>query len=168
MNGISIAEFEKVYKEKFSNLYLFAYDIVGDYDTAKDIVNDVFCKLWGKHEQLNTDKIDGLVFISVKNECFNHIRKQKKISEYESWVVRNAISIDSIEALETQNESIDEMMNQIEKLPYKTRVILKECYLNGHTYKEVAEIMQISTESVKKHIMKAYSALRVHFKVKKE
>ena len=65
-------------------------------------------------------------------------------------------------------ERMDEIGAVIDTMPSKTRFVLEQCYFEEHTYKEVAEMLDISTNGVKKHIMKAFSMLRSHFQIKKE
>jgi RNA polymerase sigma-70 factor (ECF subfamily) len=42
----------------------------------------------------------------------------------------------------------------------QTQLILQECYVNRKKYKEVAEELEISTNTVKKHIVKALKTIR--------
>ena len=65
-------------------------------------------------------------------------------------------------------QRISEVRAEIDKMPPRTRFVLEQCYLEGHTYKEVGEMMDITSDGVKKHIVKAFSMLRTHFKVKKK
>ena len=48
----------------------------------------------------------------------------------------------------------------METLPPKTRHVLEECYFNNKKYKEVADSLEVSTNAVKKHIVKALGLLR--------
>ena len=68
---------------------------------------------------------------------------------------------------QTMEERINEISNVIDEMPCKTRFVIEQCYLEHHSYKEVAEMLDISTNGVKKHIMKALSLLRNHFDIKK-
>ena len=53
----------------------------------------------------------------------------------------------------------------INTLPPKTKKVLEECYFNQKKYSEVAQMLNISTNTVKKHIMKALSSLREELSV---
>ena len=66
------------------------------------------------------------------------------------------------------DERLGELSKAVAKLPAKTRFVLQQCYFEQHTYREVADMLDISPEGVKKHISKAFSALRDHFRVKKK
>lgn len=53
------------------------------------------------------------------------------------------------------------MVEQVmETLSPRTRFVLQKCYIEHFTYKEVAQMLGISTNGVKKHIVKGMSILR--------
>ena len=56
----------------------------------------------------------------------------------------------------------------VEELTDPTKTILKECYYENKKYQEVADEFGISTNGVKKHIMKALRLIREEFGIKKK
>ena len=71
-----------------------------------------------------------------------------------------------------EDEKEDERLKKIEKIindmPDKTKFVVDQCYLEGRKYVEVAEMMSISREGVRKHITKALNILRSAFNVEKK
>jgi RNA polymerase sigma-70 factor (ECF subfamily) len=61
---------------------------------------------------------------------------------------------------EELDERIRTMYRMLDDLAPKTRLILQECYLHKKSYKEVAEELGVTTDAVKKHIVKALKTLR--------
>lgn len=57
-------------------------------------------------------------------------------------------------------DRITKMYNLIDTLTPQTRRILEECYFHGKRYADVAEELNISTSTVKKHIVQALKLLR--------
>ena len=61
----------------------------------------------------------------------------------------------------------EEKLNRIGKviasLPLQTRRVLEECYFNRKKYSEVGELLAISPNTVKKHIVRALNLLREEF-----
>ena len=86
-------------------------------------------------------------------------------ADYAEAYARTAAGTDEEEA--EKEEQIERMYKVIERLPAQTRHILEECYFNQRRYAEVAEMLDISTSAVKKHIMRALQLLREEFDVKK-
>ena len=72
---ITTKEFEKLFCENYSRLYYFAYDFVEDIETSKDIVSEVFASIWKEKGRMDKDKILGYLYVSVRNQCFNHLKK---------------------------------------------------------------------------------------------
>ena len=70
--------------------------------------------------------------------------------------------------IDQADERLAQLSRAMEKLPDKTRFVLQQCYLEEHTYREVAEMLDITTDGVKKHVVKAFSVLREFFNVKKK
>lgn len=162
----SASDFENVYKEYYVRLYRYAFGFLNEVDVSKDIVAEVFSKYWKERSRIRQDSISGFLFVSVRNACMSHIRKQYSKERYVEYC-KVAFSEENREYLDLMEERIDEMNRVIEQMPERTQLVIKECYLNEHSYKEVADMLGITTNGVKKHVMKAFSLLREHFNVKK-
>ncbi len=163
---ISIKDFERVYKKTYHNLYCFSYSFVGDTEASKDIVADSFTILWTRRNEIDIKGMESLLYTVVRNQCLKYLRQQKTNSKYVLFAEASLKEEDD-NYLNDIEERIAEMLEVVQKLPTRTRFILEECYYNDRTYKEVADIIGISTSAVKKHIMNAYAALRKHFNVHK-
>ena len=161
----SISDFENVYKEYYVRLYRYAFDFVNDIDTSKDIVSEVFSKLWKIYQNIDKDKLAKFLYVCVRNESMNYLRKQKGMDKYTQYCLA-AFSEEDDSYLDNLDERLDEIYQVINTLPPKTQFVLEQCYMHQHTYKEVAAMMEITTDGVKKHITKAFSVLRHHFKSK--
>jgi RNA polymerase sigma-70 factor (ECF subfamily) len=55
--------FEKLFREYFVPLTAFAKKYVGDIDSAKEIVHDVFVNLWTKRETIDLEKAVKVILI---------------------------------------------------------------------------------------------------------
>jgi RNA polymerase sigma-70 factor (family 1) len=163
---ISEQEFETLFHDYYTRLYYFAYDFVSDIEVSKDIVSDVFTLVWENRAGIDKEKLIGYLFISVRNHCLNHLRKQKTSDDYLNFCLQ-VIQEEGDDSWEDLESRIAEMTKEINKMPARTRYILEECYYHHKKYKEVAEVLEISSDGVKKHISKAFSLLRSHFNVKK-
>lgn len=165
-DNITVQDFEKLFREYYSRLYYFAYDFVEDIEVSKDIVSDVFTLVWNNKENIEQEKVVGYLFVSVRNQCLNYLRRNHATEEYLE-LCEQVIADEDADDLQLIDERIDEMTEAIDKMPPRTKYILEECYYHHKKYKEVAEVLEISTDGVKKHIVKAFSILRDHFNVKK-
>ena len=156
---LNIREYEDLFKTHYTKLCFFAFDFLGDIDLARDVVSDVFVQLWNEREQIkDLKRLKNFLFVCVRNKCINETKK-----------IHHTVAIDEIdersellnmEWLEAQEERIAEMNSIIDQMSTKTQRVLQECYFNNHTYKETADMLGISADGVKKHIVKAFAQLR--------
>jgi RNA polymerase sigma-70 factor (ECF subfamily) len=154
--------FEALFRDYFKPLTGFALKFTGDLDSAKEIVHDVFVKLWEKREEIDLEKaVKSYLYTSVNNRCLNFIRDNKKFDRNEFALEKNteqAFSTDeSIETIEMR--SIIE--KSLESLPPKCREVFLMSRNENLKYQEIADKLKISIKTVEAHISKAMKVLRI-------
>ena len=159
-----IHDYEELYRKYYLRLYYFAYDFVEDIDTSKDIVNEVFEAVWNNWQQMDKNRIGSYLYVSVKNQCVNYLRRNRPTVSYEQFL--NIISNEDPEYWLEMEELLEEISREIDMMPPKTRRVFEECYFNNHTYKEASDIIGITPSGIKKHIVKGLAVLREHFEIK--
>ena len=153
--------FEEIYLKYYNMLYRFAYHYIMS-DDAEDIVQDIFAKIYENMDDLpSNDKIKSYLYSATKNSCLNYLRKLKIIDNNKDKLIETIFHY-SNEYLE-DDEAIDiEVQSCISKLPKQQRVILK-LKIEGKSYKEISEILQISQGTVNTHINRAYKYIKENF-----
>ena len=155
--------FEEIYTGNYTRLYYYALHIMNDEETAKDILNDVFTALWNNIETIDISKINAYLMTSVRNRSVDHLRRTVLESQYtEEYLHTAEIFYDDYS--DEKDRLVEEMFSHLSP---PTDEILKMCYLKRMKYAEVAEQLDISPSTVKKHIMKALKILRELYKDKK-
>lgn len=148
-----------VYKKK---LYAAACKITKSTDTAEDIVQEIFARMWEKRLQL-TDIEDpaAYIFTIAYHESFRYLKRVSTDRQlYESLRLRMKTednkTEEGIEVKETQ-----EIVNHvIEELPSQRQLIYKLSREEGLSYKEIAERLHISPLTVKKQLQLALRNIR--------
>ena len=159
--------FEQLYKANYARLYYYAFQFISDAETCKDIVNDVFEKTWNLYESLQQETITAYLYANVRNKCIDHLRHslvKEQYADFYKAVTQEEADNDFSE----REERIARIEKVIEELTDPTKTILKECYYENKKYQEVADEFGISTNGVKKHIMKALRLIREEFGIKKK
>ena len=159
--------FEQLYKANYVRLYYYAFQFISDAETCKDIVNDVFEKTWNLYESLQQETITAYLYANVRNKCIDHLRHslvKEQYADFYKAVTQEEADNDFSE----REERIARIEKVIEELTDPTKTILKECYYENKKYQEVADEFGISTNGVKKHIMKALRLIREEFGIKKK
>lgn len=163
---LDIKEYEYLFRTHYTQLCYFAFDMLGDIDVARDVVSDVFVQIWSQRDKVvDEGRLKSYLLVCVRNSCINHIRKTHYTVSIDD--IDELTDMPSMELLEAQEERIAEMNKVIDTMKPKTQRVLMECYFNDRSYKETAEMLGITTDGVKKHIVKAFAMLRGHFKVVK-
>ena len=158
--------FEQLYKKNYAPLYYYAFRFITDEEMCKDIVNDVFEKAWQNFGKMNPETASAYLYAQVRNRCIDHLRHQQVEEQYADFY-RSITEEDMDTSPDEREERLQRIEAFIEQLKDPTKTILKECYYENKKYQEVAEDFGISTNGVKKHIMKALKMLREEFGIRK-
>ena len=156
--------FERVYTENYLRLYYYALHIVNDEEAAKDILNDVFVALWKNIETFKENNFNAYLMTSVRNRAVDFLRHHVLQHQYTEEYLYTAEQFYA-DYSDEKDKLVEEMMSQLSP---PTDQILEMCYLKRMKYAEVAEALDISPNTVKKHIVKALKTLRERYKGKRE
>lgn len=164
---ITSSQFEDFYRTHYTRLYYYAYDFVDNIENCKDLVGDVFATVWNDRDHINPETLSAYLYTAVRNRCLNYLRSRRYDEDYRNFCIE-ADRLSAQMPPDSDDERYCAINREIEKLPPRTRFVLEQCYLHNKKYKEVAEVLDISADGVKKHIVKAFATLRAHFNVNKE
>ncbi len=148
--------FESVYLKYHKKLFGFALRHLHNEALAEDLVHDAFVKLWHKG-YLNCDdkQLQSYLFTIVKNIIVNHYRRRCTEARCLEELSRRPQ-----ESLSTSYGMLETIMKAIEKLPPRRKQIFKMSKLQGLTYREIAERLNISSNTVEVQMVEAHKSLR--------
>lgn len=147
-------------------LYYFALHIIDNDDACKDLLSDVFANLWNHLDEVADSNMKSYLFTSVHNHAVDIMRRETRQTQYNEEYLREA---ELYYHEMPDNGDTDRLVAQMfAQLTPPTDQILRMCYLQRMKYAEVAESLQISPNTVKKHISKALKILRELYKDKKD
>lgn len=164
--------FEIIYRIYYKKLLKFAKTLLKSAEMAEEVVEDVFVKVWCNREMINEiNDLTLYLYSAVKKQCLNVLAKNS-----------NAITTSSIELIDldfydTDSDPHDqlvttEMMNNvrhiIDCLPTRCRLIFKMIREDGLKYKEVAEILNISVNTIDVQMAIAVKRICTSLKVKQK
>ena len=163
LNKISTQkEFQVVYLKFFNGLANYAFSILNNRDAAKDVVQDVFLDLWKKRLSLVIKtSLDAYLVRAVKFKAIDFIRKEKTQQQYVADTgLPEAESPFDFNENDEDSELKKKLSFAIAQLPPKCRQAFLLSRVNGYTYKEIAQEMQISVKTVENQISRAFKLLR--------
>lgn len=164
--------FEILYEKYHLKVYNYIRSFVRDSFEAENVLQDVFISIWETRYKINENmSIGALLHKVARNKSLNSLRKEvnkKTYLEYLSVISSNA---DSSTELKIDFEELEFFIRKfITNLPDRRREIFLYSFDKGLTYKEIAQKLSISENTVDTQIRNSLEYLRenilLHFNIK--
>lgn len=158
--------FSSIFTAYYKDLVLFAARFTKEKDSAEEIVQDTFVKLWEEHETVNINvSLKSFLLKSVQNKCIDLLRHKKIMQAHNSYV----LELPPLLECDTDNyilysELHDQMEAALDKLPDEISDAFRMNRFKGLKYFEIAEILDVSVRTVEVRIGRALNMLRIHLK----
>ncbi|WP_276374495.1 RNA polymerase sigma-70 factor [Chryseolinea sp. H1M3-3] len=154
--------FEMVFNLFHDTIFKFLLFKTKDADTAEDILQEVFFKLWNARFTLNEHQsLKNYLYTIADNQVLNHLRHLKVVQSHLQQKPSRLFSvIDNPQFILEEKEWKLKLMNAIDNLPEKTRIIFLMSRMEDLTYMEIAERLSLSVKTVEGHMVKALKLLR--------
>lgn len=141
----------------------FAYFGVHDRELAKDLVADMFARVWEYLANRNVvENIRALCYRTLRNLIVDHFRKHKSLSldalAETGYEPRGADGREDVE----KQDVLTELRQAITKLPGAFREVILLRYIEGYDPKEIAEMLNISQSLVSVRIFRGVKLLKQH------
>jgi RNA polymerase sigma-70 factor (ECF subfamily) len=163
-------DIEKIYKLYYPKLFGFARNYIPTDEDAENIVQDVFLILWEKRNELVISyTLTSWLFTLVKNKCLNFLRHKLIEEEYKAQMQEElSFKLCSLEALDysyhSEKELEEKIRQALDALPERCRAVFVKSRIEGMKYKEIAEELGISVNTVENQMATALKKLRIALK----
>ncbi len=155
--------FDNLFRKYYKLMYGYVWSYVKDAQIAEDIVQDVFLKIWLNREILHiSSSVKSYLYISMKNRALDYLKRTKverfidvDIATHESFIITPGGELNDKEIITAVHQTIEE-------LPKRCRQIFKMKKDEGLSYSEIADILEISTNTVQTQMTRAFKYLRKH------
>lgn len=158
-------DMELEFRENYSRYFYYALSLVDDSATAKDVVSEVFLSVWHKRNTIDRPKLAHYIFVSIRNTCLKRKAAESRFPSVNADDAVMRIPDDGGEEWRRKESRIVEMEHVISSLPPRTQYVLEQFYYKKRTYKDIAAELGITTDGIKKHLVKALTVLRAHFNI---
>jgi RNA polymerase sigma-70 factor (ECF subfamily) len=144
--------FTQLYLHFGKKLNLFAVSLVRSKEIAEELVEDVFVKLWANRQQITgIENITVYLYVAVKNKALNKLSQKAKeliVAPFDYLDTNlDEFASDPYDLMIT-SEMMAQMQYAIEALPPRCKMIFKLVREDGLKYKEVAEILNLSVNTI--------------------
>ena len=136
-----------------------AYDIIVDYHTANDMVNEAFIKIIQNFEKINKLNCHARSYyfvITIRSVCIDYLRKNKIKSKYlDEYVTEEQV----INTNMSEKRHINDLSNALLKMSERDKELLTYRYTMEMSSEEISQITGIKESNVNSYIRRAREKL---------
>jgi RNA polymerase sigma-70 factor (family 1) len=158
--------FEALFRSSYVSMVRYARTLIRDQDTAEEIVQDLFCRIWKDREKLTIESsLNGYLYRSVHNRCLHHIEHLRVVGKHaEHLSLLPEESPEDPAAILGYKELQARIAAIIERLPERCGKIFCMNRFEGLKYSEIAERLSVSVKTVEANMGKALKEFRKELK----
>jgi RNA polymerase sigma factor (sigma-70 family) len=139
----------------------FATHFLKDEDEARDVVQDVFLKLWQKREELDQiENMEAFAMRMTRNRCLDIIRASRTVHmDAETDRQLKQVSIDVHSKIEL-SEAASQVKQLIARLPDLQRQVMQLRDVDQLEYEEIAELTGLQVNAIRVNLSRARKKVR--------
>jgi len=141
-------------------LYRFANRMLRNVPEAEDVVQEVLIRLWIRREKLSSYRsIEAFAMTITRNLCLDKLKL--KSAKTDELTKQNELydSKTPYEEMET-SDSYNKIRKLIDLLPDQQRMIIHMRDIEGYGYEEIAEIMNLTENTIRVNLSRARKKIR--------
>jgi RNA polymerase sigma-70 factor (family 1) len=165
--------YEFLFKTYCPRLKNFAMHFIADEDSANDIIQECFLKLWERRNEISDVSIRSMLFTMIRNSCLNLLKHEAIVNNHNVEIQNNHNSewerlyycdfLDDPDYQLIYDELKSQITNVLNKLPERSRQIFEMSRFEGKKNREISEKLGISVKVVERHISRALNSFREYF-----
>ena len=152
-------EYNTVVDMHANNLFGYALSFLHDREDAEDIVQDVFEKLWVNRRKVDPAKAKSWMFTTAHNAMINFSNRKKRLSfsDHMETYEKGEVSPGSFESNQVVNRAVN-ILPPVQK----SIILLRD--IEGYSYKEIGDILDVSESQVKVYLFRARRKIKKQLK----
>jgi RNA polymerase sigma-70 factor (family 1) len=160
--------FGRLFGLHFQELYRYAYRYVRSEETAYDLVNEAFLRIWSHRSRvaIGGPTARSYLYTTVRYQALDHLRRRRIEdrwrTEYAAPLVANqgAVLVADPDQELTARETAAELQQAVDALPRRQRQVVLLRWQQQASYDQIAEALGISPKTVAIHVGRAIQRLR--------
>ncbi len=151
---MTTTEFNLCVDQHADNVYRFILKNIRDDETARDVVQEAFTRMWERVDTISYEKSRSYLFTSAYHIMIDTIRKNRKQISSEDFDRNQA-------ATDYQYSDLKEILDEaVQRLPEVQRSALLLRDYEGYSYKEIGDILKLNESQVKVYIYRARVSMK--------
>lgn len=147
--------FTDIFKKHEYKLYTLVSRLTKSDQYAKDVIQDVFLKLWVQRSNLHTiDNIEVWLYKLTENRIIDFLKKtssERKLRDA-LWINIHRMDAEGTVSLKAYDKIIDKAINQ---LPPQRKLIYRLSKEDGNNYSEITRYLKVSRKTIKNYFLRA-------------
>ena len=158
LKNSDIKAFDTIYYKYHKKLFAYSLRFIKCHADIEDLIQKIFVFIWEKRANINPDKsFNNYLFTIIRNEIYDLLKKKALMEYYNDQIIGDiAETNDDIEI----KKLVELIYSLIEKMPERRRQIFMMNRDLGLTYKQIAEELGISENTVDTQIRNSLNYLR--------
>lgn len=154
----------------YSRLFNFANGYLNNVENAKEVLQDVFLKLWDNRQNLEENtNLNAYLYTLTRNRCIDLIRRERLMLQFRNDKKEEYLRLtESFDALSDPildnlfaNEIQDEIHRTVARLPEQCRKVFILSRTDGLKNKEISKSLHLSEKTVESHLTKALKTIKL-------
>ena len=158
--------YRALFDRYYTRVFVFVRRRVEDQELAREVTSDVFFEVWASAERFRGDsKISSWIFGIARFKCLEALRQSGRLKR--SRVIATddepISQVPNEQESATQLDARDELRrvaSLLDRIPREQREALEWTVVGGQSLEEVAELQNVSRDTVKTRISRARRSLR--------
>ncbi len=163
-----LAQYQQAIDQHRRRIYSFARYSLRVKEDAEDVTQEVFIKLWQHWQKVDHSKLGGWLMRVAHNAIIDHVRKQRPAQAN----LNHYVDVDEQVGAENEEVQLDQdafkkqLLQVIKALddPFRSIIIMRD--VQGMTYAEIQETLQMSASQVKVYLHRGRRKLRDNSKLR--
>ena len=146
----------KLHDKYFHQMCLYSHKSINDSGLIEELVSDCFIKIWENRSKITIRaSVKNYMFLILRNSIVDYYRKKQTFHEL---IIELPEIAEEIYFDEQKQYAL--LYKALEKLPRQRRKILELAIFDSLSYNQIAEKLDISRNTVKTQIARAYRFLK--------
>lgn len=162
--------FGEIMEYWYTPLYNFALGYLNNSENTKEVIQDVFLKLWDNRNNLNENtNLNAYLYAVTRNRCIDVVRRERLMIQFQNHKKEEYLRLtESFEALSDPildnlfaNEVQHEINRAVEHLPEQCKKVFIMSRKEGMKNKEISQSLHLSEKTIESHLTKALKTIRL-------
>ena len=159
----------KLFQTYFQELYFYGLKIVALPDLVKDLIQELYVRLWDSKDSVgDVANIKAYLLVSLRNELI-HASKNNRLVELELGKKIEPFILSTEDFIISEEDSMElkmRLVDSLNKLSERQREVIMLRFYHNLGFNEMAEVLEMNTQSVHNLLFRALESIRKDLKDK--